>query len=92
MDGHDPKHLWLMVLACAVPLLLVFVLPLFGFRGNLAWIAIGLMVLLHVWMMKGHGGHGQHSGKEGDDPSSASRGSRSTTTRPPKEDDAHACH
>jgi len=58
MHEHtNKKHMLLMVLACSVPLLLVILLPLFGIKFNVLWIGIGLMLIIHIWMMKGHTKH-----------------------------------
>lgn len=57
----DKKHgLW-MILGCTLPLLLVFVLPLFGISGGGSlFIFIILMFFCHLFMMGGHGRHGEH--------------------------------
>ena len=57
--------LW-MILGCALPLLLIFVLPRFGISGGGSlFIFIILMFACHLFMMGGHGGHGEH-GEHGD--------------------------
>jgi len=44
-----------MILACVIPLLLIFLLPFFGIRSNYTiFIAMILMVVIHLFMMKGH--------------------------------------
>lgn len=59
--GHGEGHsMWLMVLACAIPLLIIFLLPVFGISANYTWVAIILMFALHLFMMGGHGGHEGH--------------------------------
>ena len=45
------KHHW-MILACAIPLLLIFVLPLFGITKGVTWIAIGTMIIAHLVLMR----------------------------------------
>ncbi len=54
---HDMKHMWLMALACGIPLLIILVLPLMGIQANYTVIAVVLMVVLHVAFM----GYGMHS-------------------------------
>jgi cell division protein FtsW (lipid II flippase) len=61
MKNHG---LW-MVIGCAVPLLLIFILPSFGVESDTTYfIFIVLMFLCHIFMMRGHHGHdgkhGQH--------------------------------
>jgi hypothetical protein len=68
MKGHG---VW-MIVACAVPLLLIFVLPALGVTGNVPiLIGIAAMFGLHLVMMAGHrhkddgddeeeSGHGHH--------------------------------
>ncbi len=62
---HDhTNHMWTMALACGSALLLFFALPFFGISRN--WttgIALAAMIVLHVWMMRGHA-H-KHSIKKG---------------------------
>lgn len=54
MRRHD---LW-MIIGCTVPLLLIFLLPLFGVRGNFGiFVFIILMFACHLLM---HGQHGKH--------------------------------
>ena len=53
---HDMgKHMWLMMLACIVPLVIILLLPVFGIKGNYTWIAIIVMFAMHLLMMGGHG-------------------------------------
>jgi uncharacterized membrane protein len=57
--------LW-MIIGCALPLLLIFVLPFFGISGGGSlFIFIILMFACHLFMMGGHGGDGEH-GEHGD--------------------------
>jgi len=52
------KHSLLMIGACVVPLLLFFLLPLFGVSGNITLFAfIVLMFGGHLLMMRGHAHH-----------------------------------
>lgn len=53
---HDhSNHMWTMALACGGALLLILVLPLIGLSQSWAvGIAIVVMVIMHLWMMKGH--------------------------------------
>ncbi len=55
-ESNDTKHVWLMMLACAVPILILFLLPVLGIKGNYGWAAIVLMVLMHLFLMRGHSG------------------------------------
>lgn len=51
MKNNHTSHMWIM----AGALLLILVLPLLGLSKN--WsvgIAIATMVIMHLWMMKGH--------------------------------------
>lgn len=67
MKNHG---LW-MIIACALPLLLIFLLPSFGVASDrLLFIFLLLCFGLHILMMRGH--HGDHDNnhenkKEGDD-------------------------
>lgn len=55
MKNHG---LW-MIICCALPLLLIFILPAFGTRNNMSlFIFIVLMFGCHLLMMRGH--HGKH--------------------------------
>ncbi len=54
--GHSLR----MLVGCAAPLLLIFLLALFGVStGVTLLVFIVLMFACHLFMMKGHGGHGQ---------------------------------
>ena len=64
LENHS-KHMWTMALACGGALLLILVLPFFGISKNYtAGIAIAVMIILHVWMMKGHLYHNYNKHKE----------------------------
>lgn len=61
------KHTIMMLVGCLLPLLLIFVLPLFGVdSGVVLWIFIILMFGCHLLMMggHGHGKEGHHNDKE----------------------------
>lgn len=63
------NHSLMMILCCAIPIILVLlILPLFGFSTtSLSWLILLLCPLLHIIMMKGmmNGGcHGNHKHKE----------------------------
>ena len=54
-NNHGMSQMVVMALACTVPLAIIVVLSFFGISSK--WItigAIGLMVFLHVLMMKDH--------------------------------------
>ena len=55
-DYHSSmKHIVIMVLACVIPLAIIIALQFFGISN--IWIsigAIGLMIVLHLFMMKDH--------------------------------------
>jgi hypothetical protein len=52
-----------MILGCTLPLLLVFLLPLFGVSGNVGtFLFILLMFACHLMAMRGHGGAHDHTG------------------------------
>ena len=56
--NHTRKHIIMMALACVIPLLLVILLSFLGFDGKIfSLFAIILMIVLHLVLMKGHGGH-----------------------------------
>ena len=60
------KHTIWMIIGCTVPLLLIFLLPLFGITGNYTFlIFIVLMFGCHLMMMGRHGHH-QHSNESPD--------------------------
>lgn len=64
------NHMLWMILACAIPLLIVFLLPVFGIKSDyIAFIAIIIMFAAHLFMMGGHD-HGQ----EKDDKSGKKKG------------------
>jgi hypothetical protein len=53
------NHIW-MLLACLLPLLLIFVLPAMGIQSSpiFSLLLVGCFVM-HLFMMKGHG-HGDN--------------------------------
>lgn len=52
------KHTLLMLIGCVLPLLLIFLLPLFGINGNVSLlIFMVLMFGCHLLMPMGHGRH-----------------------------------
>lgn len=56
------KHTFLHLLGCLVPLLLIFMLPLFGVSTGVTLFAfIVLMFACHLLMMGGHGHGHSHS-------------------------------
>ena len=61
------KHTFWMIIGCTVPLLLIFLLPLFGITGNHSiFIFIVFMFACHLLMPMHHGGdkhdgHKEHS-------------------------------
>lgn len=62
------SHTLKMLIGCLAPLLLIFVLPLFGVtEGVSVWLFVILMFGCHLFMMRGHHGGGdqanhQHAG------------------------------
>mgnify|MGYP002625967066 CR=1 FL=1 len=51
------NHSLKMILGCLLPLLLIFILPLFGVSQTISiWLFLILMFGLHLLMMRGHGG------------------------------------
>ena len=59
------KHLFWMIIGCTVPLLLIFLLPLFGITGNYTFlIFIVAMFACHLLMPMHHGGHEHNVDKE----------------------------
>ena len=65
---HDhSNHMWTMALACGGALLLILVLPFIGLSQSWAvGIAVVVMVIMHLWMMRGHSDHGNHKKHKGD--------------------------
>jgi len=61
MQGHG---LW-MVIGCLIPLILIFIGPALGIKGDLLlFVFIVLMFGCHFLMMKGYKGHhGKHDDK-----------------------------
>ena len=62
--GHEHRHSWLMLIGCALPLLMIFVLPLLGIRqGWVVPIALAAMLLCHLMTgavaSRGAKGHGE---------------------------------
>ena len=56
------KHTIMMIAGCTLPLLLIFILPLFGVSRNISiFIFIVLMFGCHFLMMGKHVSHGSHS-------------------------------
>lgn len=56
------KHIFWMIIGCTVPLLLIFLLPLFGVTGNYSiLIFIIAMFACHLMMPMHHGKHDKHS-------------------------------
>jgi len=55
------RHTIWMIIGCLLPLLLIFILPLFGVTGNYTiFIFIVVMFLCHITMMRGHQSHQGH--------------------------------
>ncbi len=51
--NHHASHMVMMALACVIPLAIIIALPLFGISSKWTTIgAIGLMIFLHIFMMK----------------------------------------
>ncbi len=62
------RHLLMHVAGCALPLLAVFLLPLFGVDNDVAWLVfIVLMFGCHLLMLRGHN-HGSTPTDKGDAP------------------------
>ena len=60
------KHEILMLIGCTLPLLLIFLLPVFGITDNvfLILLFLVLMLLCHLFMPMNYGRHGHQSGKD----------------------------
>ena len=59
------KHTIWMIIGCTVPLLLIFLLPLFGITGNYSFlIFIVFMFACHLLMPMHHGRHSRDVYKE----------------------------
>ncbi len=64
-NNHGMRHMIMMTLACVIPLAIIFILPFFGISNKWTNIgAIGLMIFLHVLMMREHflDNHKKHKG------------------------------
>ena len=60
------RHVLLMVLCCAIPLVLILALPYLGVSlASSGWLLLVLVLcpLMHLLMMRGHGGHGHNHGQ-----------------------------
>jgi len=58
------SHTIKMLIGCVLPLLLIFVLPLFGIsKGVSLFVFVVLMFGCHLFMTRGHGGHGGDEGR-----------------------------
>ena len=58
------KHVIMMLIGCTLPLLLIFILPVFGISGNIPlFIVILAMFSCHLLMPMGHGKH-PHNGEK----------------------------
>lgn len=56
----EKNHIFWMILACIIPLLIVLLLPVFGIRSKYTiFIAMILMIVVHIFMMKNHN-HNKH--------------------------------
>lgn len=63
------NHTLKMIIGCALPLLLIFVLPLFGIsEGVTLLVFVVLMLGCHLFMMKDHGGLGKSGQHNHDEP------------------------
>ena len=55
-NNHDSKMMWVMMLMCALPLVILIFASSFSFNSN--WFVIGIIVLMivgHFWFMRrGH--------------------------------------
>ena len=61
------SHFWRMLLGCLVPMLLIFVLPLFGVsEGITLTVFIVLMLGCHLLMIPGHASSHHTRSTEGD--------------------------
>ena len=55
-------HGWWMIRCCLLPLMIIFLLPVFGVRGDLSiFFFILLMFVCHLMMMGGHRHHQDNS-------------------------------
>ena len=61
------KHEILMLLGCVLPLLLIFLLPVFGVSSNFFLLLfLVLMLFCHLLMPMHHGKHEHRGGKDSD--------------------------
>jgi len=73
-DNAHKGMMWMMIICCLVPFVLLFLLgSKVSLGGNLWPILIGVFLVAHIWMMfRGHGRHGGVEKKDGDDLSETS--------------------
>ncbi|MCB1025651.1 MAG: hypothetical protein KDB79_14740 [Acidobacteria bacterium] len=61
------KHNILMLIGCILPLILIFLLPVFGISNNFFLLLfIVLMLFCHLLMPMNHGKHDHQGGKNSD--------------------------
>ena len=54
-DNHSIRHMIMMALACIIPFVIILILPFFGISSKWTTFgAIGLMIFLHILVMKNH--------------------------------------
>jgi len=63
-NSHGVGHMLKMTLACIIPFAIILILPFFGVSSKWTTFgAVGLMIFLHVLMMKDHFlSHDKHKG------------------------------
>lgn len=63
------NHWFRMLIACAAPILLIFLLPLFGVTTNLTFfLFIAVFFFAHLFIMRGHSHvHNGHQGQNAQD-------------------------
>ncbi len=62
--GGGMKHSLWMIIGCALPLLLIFLLPALGVKGDITlFLVVVLIFIMHFFMMGGHRGR-QGRGRE----------------------------
>lgn len=63
------NHTIWMVIGCVVPLLLLFLLPIFGVRNEITfYLFLILMFVAHLFMMGGHGHEHNREEHDSDEP------------------------
>ena len=87
--GHDSKMMWLMMLGCFLPIILVAFTGGGVGRSSIWWLlgAGAVMLGLHAFGMRGHGSHGHQAnadpGTDGNQPATTPTASQANPANSP---------